>query len=126
MLLGTAVWLVVAGLVEGFVTPSGQALGTVLVIGVGLAAVLGRDLLAGASGRDADRPTRPRSTLHARATSLRYASTHASPNRAGALRPRCRAADEPPRQPPNSRRRQFRRPRAVLDGSRTIALQPGQ
>jgi uncharacterized membrane protein SpoIIM required for sporulation len=37
MLLGTAAWLVVAGLVEGFVTPSGQALGTVLVIGVGLA-----------------------------------------------------------------------------------------
>jgi hypothetical protein len=27
---------VVAGLVEGFVTPSGQALGTVLTIGVGL------------------------------------------------------------------------------------------
>ena len=39
MLLGTAAWLVVAGLVEGFVTPSGQALGTVLVIGVGLAAL---------------------------------------------------------------------------------------
>jgi uncharacterized membrane protein SpoIIM required for sporulation len=37
MLLGTTAWLVVAGLVEGFVTPSGQALGTVLVIGVGLA-----------------------------------------------------------------------------------------
>jgi uncharacterized membrane protein SpoIIM required for sporulation len=36
MLLGTAAWLVVAGLVEGFVTPSGQALGTVLTIGVGL------------------------------------------------------------------------------------------
>ena len=32
-------WLVVAGLVEGFVTPSGQALGTVLVIGVGLGAL---------------------------------------------------------------------------------------
>ena len=36
MLLGTAVALVVAGLVEGFVTPSGQSLGTVLVIGFGL------------------------------------------------------------------------------------------
>jgi uncharacterized membrane protein SpoIIM required for sporulation len=36
MLLGTAAWLVVAGLVEGFVTPSGQALGTVLTIGIGL------------------------------------------------------------------------------------------
>jgi uncharacterized membrane protein SpoIIM required for sporulation len=36
MLLGTAAWLVVAGLVEGFVTPSGQNLGTVLVVGFGL------------------------------------------------------------------------------------------
>ena len=36
MLLGTAAALVIAGLVEGFVTPSGQSLGTVLVIGFGL------------------------------------------------------------------------------------------
>jgi uncharacterized membrane protein SpoIIM required for sporulation len=36
MLLGTAAWLVVAGLVEGFVTPSGQNLATVLVVGIGL------------------------------------------------------------------------------------------
>ena len=39
MLLGTAAWLVVAGLVEGFVTPSGQSLATVLVVGVGLGVV---------------------------------------------------------------------------------------
>jgi hypothetical protein len=39
MLLGTAAWLVVAGLVEGFVTPSGQGLGTVLVVGFGLGAL---------------------------------------------------------------------------------------
>ena len=50
MLLGTAGWLVVAGLVEGFITPSGQALGTVLAVGVGLGGLfwggvfwLGRD-----------------------------------------------------------------------------------
>ena len=36
MLLGTAAWLVVAGLVEGFVTPSGQSLTTVSIIGFGL------------------------------------------------------------------------------------------
>jgi uncharacterized membrane protein SpoIIM required for sporulation len=36
MLLGTAAWLVIAGLVEGFVTPSGQNLATVLTIGIGL------------------------------------------------------------------------------------------
>jgi uncharacterized membrane protein SpoIIM required for sporulation len=36
MLLGTAAWLVVAGLVEGFVTPSGQNLATVVTIGLAL------------------------------------------------------------------------------------------
>ncbi|MDQ1521236.1 MAG: hypothetical protein QOI55_2309 [Actinomycetota bacterium] len=36
IILGTAVWLVVAGLVEGFVTPAGLGLGPVLVIGLGL------------------------------------------------------------------------------------------
>ncbi|MGH8978697.1 MAG: stage II sporulation protein M [Acidimicrobiia bacterium] len=36
MLLGTAAWLVIAGLVEGFVTPSGESLATVLTIGIGL------------------------------------------------------------------------------------------
>jgi hypothetical protein len=36
MLLGTAAWLVVAGLVEGFVTPSGQNLATVLTVGLAL------------------------------------------------------------------------------------------
>jgi uncharacterized membrane protein SpoIIM required for sporulation len=40
MLLGTAAWLVVAGLVEGFVTPSGQNLGTVAAIGLGLGIAL--------------------------------------------------------------------------------------
>jgi uncharacterized membrane protein SpoIIM required for sporulation len=37
--LGTAVWLVVAGLVEGFVTPAGTGLATVLVVGFGLGAL---------------------------------------------------------------------------------------
>ena len=36
MLLGTAPWLVVAGLVEGFVTPAGLALPIVVIIGLGL------------------------------------------------------------------------------------------
>lgn len=35
--LGTAPWLVVAGLVEGFVTPSGLGVATVTVVGFGLA-----------------------------------------------------------------------------------------
>jgi uncharacterized membrane protein SpoIIM required for sporulation len=39
MLLGTAAWLVVAGLVEGFVTPSGQNFATVAAIGAGLGAL---------------------------------------------------------------------------------------
>jgi uncharacterized membrane protein SpoIIM required for sporulation len=39
MLLGTAAWLVVAGLVEGFVTPSGQSLATVSIVGFGLGIV---------------------------------------------------------------------------------------
>ncbi len=39
IVLGTACWLVVAGLVEGFVTPAGLGLTTVLVIGIGLGAV---------------------------------------------------------------------------------------
>lgn len=36
IVLGTAGWLVVAGLVEGFVTPAGNPLGVVLAIGFGL------------------------------------------------------------------------------------------
>jgi hypothetical protein len=36
MLLGTAPWLVVAGLVEGFITPAGFALPIVITIGLGL------------------------------------------------------------------------------------------
>jgi uncharacterized membrane protein SpoIIM required for sporulation len=36
IVLGTAVWLVVAGLVEGFLTPAGKGLTVVLVVGLGL------------------------------------------------------------------------------------------
>jgi uncharacterized membrane protein SpoIIM required for sporulation len=39
MVLGTAAWLVVAGLVEGFVTPAGAALGLVVAVGAGLGAL---------------------------------------------------------------------------------------
>jgi uncharacterized membrane protein SpoIIM required for sporulation len=39
IVLGTALWLVVAGLVEGFITPRGLGLGPVVVIGLGLGAV---------------------------------------------------------------------------------------
>ncbi len=50
IVLGTAPWLVLAGLVEGFLTPAGTGLAAVLVVGFGLAAlywalvvVLGRE-----------------------------------------------------------------------------------
>jgi hypothetical protein len=36
IVLGTAVWLVVAGLVEGFLTPAGTGLTVVLIVGFGL------------------------------------------------------------------------------------------
>lgn len=39
IVLGTAPWLVVAGLVEGFLTPSGTGLPTVLAVGVSLGAI---------------------------------------------------------------------------------------
>jgi uncharacterized membrane protein SpoIIM required for sporulation len=39
MVLGTAPWLVVAGLVEGFVTPAGFGLGVVITVGLGLGAI---------------------------------------------------------------------------------------
>jgi uncharacterized membrane protein SpoIIM required for sporulation len=39
MALGTAPWLVLAGLVEGFLTPAGFGLGAALAVGVGLGAV---------------------------------------------------------------------------------------
>jgi uncharacterized membrane protein SpoIIM required for sporulation len=39
MVLGTAVWLVVAGLVEGFLTPAGKGLTVVLIVGFGLGAL---------------------------------------------------------------------------------------
>jgi uncharacterized membrane protein SpoIIM required for sporulation len=39
MVLGTAAWLVVAGVIEGFVTPAGLGLGPVLAIGFGVAAL---------------------------------------------------------------------------------------
>ncbi len=38
LLLGTAVWLVVAGIVEGFVTPAGLGLGPVVAVGASLGA----------------------------------------------------------------------------------------
>ena len=39
IVLGTAPWLVVAGLIEGFLTPAGEGLLTVVTVGVGVAAV---------------------------------------------------------------------------------------
>ena len=39
IVLGTAVWLVVAGLVEGFLTPAGKGLMTVLIVGFGLGTI---------------------------------------------------------------------------------------
>jgi uncharacterized membrane protein SpoIIM required for sporulation len=39
MVLGTAAWLVVAGLVEGFLTPAGKGLTVVLIVGLGLGAL---------------------------------------------------------------------------------------
>jgi uncharacterized membrane protein SpoIIM required for sporulation len=39
IVLGTAAWLVVAGLVEGFLTPAGKGLNVVLVVGLGLGAI---------------------------------------------------------------------------------------
>jgi uncharacterized membrane protein SpoIIM required for sporulation len=39
MVLGTAAWLVVAGLVEGFLTPAGKGLTVVLIVGFGLGAL---------------------------------------------------------------------------------------
>jgi len=39
IILGTAVWLVVAGLIEGFLTPAGKGLDVVLIVGFGLGAI---------------------------------------------------------------------------------------
>jgi uncharacterized membrane protein SpoIIM required for sporulation len=39
VILGTAPWLIVAGMVEGFITPAGTGLPTVLTIGLGLGAL---------------------------------------------------------------------------------------
>jgi len=39
IILGTSAWLVVAGLVEGFLTPAGKGLDVVLVVGFGLGAI---------------------------------------------------------------------------------------
>ena len=39
IVLGTAAWLVVAGLVEGFLTPAGTGLTVVLIVGFGLGAL---------------------------------------------------------------------------------------
>jgi uncharacterized membrane protein SpoIIM required for sporulation len=51
IVLGTAVWLVVAGLVEGFLTPAGEGLTVVLIVGLGLGALYwGLVLWRGAPG----------------------------------------------------------------------------
>ena len=39
IVLGTAPWLVLAGLVEGFLTPSGTGLATVTAVGLSLGAI---------------------------------------------------------------------------------------
>ena len=55
MVLGTAPWLVLAGLVEGFVTPSGYGLEVVVVVGFGLAAFYWALVLwRGSAGRALD------------------------------------------------------------------------
>jgi uncharacterized membrane protein SpoIIM required for sporulation len=54
LVAGTAPWLVVAGLVEGFVTPAGTGLATVLVVGFGLAAIFWGLMLW--RGRSTDEP----------------------------------------------------------------------
>jgi uncharacterized membrane protein SpoIIM required for sporulation len=56
MVLGTAPWLVVAGLVEGFLTPSGTGLPTVLAVGLSLGAIYwGLVLWRGAPDVEAER-----------------------------------------------------------------------
>jgi uncharacterized membrane protein SpoIIM required for sporulation len=53
IVLGTAPWLVVAGLIEGFVTPAGLGLPAVLAVGFGVAAVYwGLVIFAGSSKRE--------------------------------------------------------------------------
>lgn len=55
IVLGTMFWLVVAGLVEGFVTPAGTGLGAVLAVGGGLGVLFwGLVLWRGAPAREAD------------------------------------------------------------------------
>lgn len=57
IVLGTAPWLIVAGLTEGFVTPHGLALSIALAIGVGLAGTFW--LLVFTRGRGGVPPTSP-------------------------------------------------------------------
>jgi len=73
IVLGTAPWLVLAGLVEGFITPRGLGLGPVIVVGVTLGAVYwalvlwrGRPARARAYLND----TRRRSDTHVAATAV--------------------------------------------------------
>jgi uncharacterized membrane protein SpoIIM required for sporulation len=55
IVLGTAMWLVVAGLVEGFLTPAGKGLTIVLIVGFGLGALYwGLVLWRGAPEREPD------------------------------------------------------------------------
>jgi uncharacterized membrane protein SpoIIM required for sporulation len=57
MVLGTMPWLVVAGLVEGFLTPAGKGLTTVLIVGFGLGALFwGLVLWRGRAPRVTDAP----------------------------------------------------------------------
>jgi hypothetical protein len=58
IVLGTAPWLVVAGLIEGFVTPAGLGLPVVLAVGFGVAALYW-SLVFGLGRRDARRVPAP-------------------------------------------------------------------
>ncbi len=51
LVLGTAPWLVVAGLTEGFVTPRGLPLAAALAVGLALGACTGA-LVGGRGGHD--------------------------------------------------------------------------
>jgi len=70
MVLGTAAWLVVAGLVEGFLTPAGLGLPVVITVGVDSRPLLGARALARAPDYElfpapiSDSSPTPRRSLH--------------------------------------------------------------
>lgn len=71
LVLGTAVWLVLAGVVEGFVTPAGLGVAPAVSVGVALGALFwalvwwrGRPALTGAAGDEAGRARLPVRTAH--------------------------------------------------------------